>query len=228
MSNTVRSIGVQLLALSAFGVAAAGADPLPIKDGKWQLEGPAVAVATRDGRDVIEVETGFAYRRDVALKDGTIEFDVQLTRRRSFVYLLFRMGEDREQEEFYLRPHKSGLPDAVQYAPVYQGQSAWQLHHGPGATAAIEFEPDAWTRVRVVLEDRRAALYVGDMTKPALFVPRLAHEPRAGHIALRGFLPPGTPGTGPIARFANVSVQPGSSPPPFHRRRRRQLLQPAS
>jgi hypothetical protein len=197
------------LALLALVASVAGAEPLPIKDGQWQLEGPGVAIATRDGRDVIEVESGIARRRDVALRDGTIEFDVQLTRRRSFVYLLFRMSDGREHEELYLRPHKSGLPDALQYAPVYQGQSAWQLHHGPGATAAVEFDPGAWTHVRVVLEGRRAALFIGDMSKPALLVPRLAHEPRAGHIALRGFLPPGTPGQGPIARFANVSVQPG-------------------
>jgi hypothetical protein len=197
------------LAPLALVASVAGAEPLPIKDGQWQLEGPGVAIATQDGRDVIEVESGIAQRRDVALQDGTIEFDVQLTRRRSFVYVLFRMSDRREHEEFYLRPHKSGLPDALQYAPVYQGQSAWQLHHGPGATAAIEFDPGAWTHVRVVLEGRRAALFIGDMSKPALLVPRLAHEPRAGHIALRGFLPPGTPGQGPIARFANVSVQPG-------------------
>jgi hypothetical protein len=197
-----------LVALVACG-SVAGADSLPITDGKWQLEGPGVAVGRHDGRDVIEVQTGVAHRRDVSLQDGTIEFDVQLTRRRSFVYLLFRVSNGREHEEFYLRPHKSGLPDAAQYAPIYQGQSAWQLHHGPGATAAIEFEPGAWTHVRVVLEGRRAALFVGDMSQPALFVPHLAHEPKAGHIALRGFLPPDTPGQGPIARFANVTIQPG-------------------
>ena len=43
----------------------------------------------------------------------------------------------------------------------------------------------------------------------------LAHEPKAGHIALRAFLPPGTPGEGPIARFANVTVQPGVIAPPL-------------
>ena len=127
----------------AFGFAALGlalaleasAEDLPVMDGRWELVGRGVAVEKTDGRDTLAVETGLAYRRDVSLEDGTIEVDVKLTRRRSFVYVMVRMADDREYEEFYLRPHKSGLPDAIQYAPVHQGQSAWQLHHGPGATA---------------------------------------------------------------------------------------------
>jgi hypothetical protein len=63
--------------------------------------------------------------------------------------------------------------------------------------------------VRLVVSGPRAALFVGDMTAPALAIPRLAREPRAGYVALRGFLPQGTPGEGPIARFANLSVRPG-------------------
>jgi hypothetical protein len=134
-----------------------------------------------------------------------------VTGRRSFVYVHFRVAGDGEREEFYLRPHKSGLPDAVQYAPVWQGRSAWQLHHGPGGTAALAFDHGAWTHVRVVFQARHAAIFVKDMTRPALLVPRLARTPQAGHIALGGFLPAGVPGAGPIARFSNVVVRPDVS-----------------
>ena len=160
------------------------------------------------GRDVLQVETGFGHRRDVRIQDGTIDFDVQVTRRRSFVYVYFRAVAEGEREEFYLRPHKSGLPDAVQYAPVWQNSSAWQLHHGPGGTAATGFDPGVWTHVRVVMQGQRAAIFVKDMTTPALIVPRLARDPQAGHIALGGFLPADVPGEGAVARFANVVVRP--------------------
>ena len=96
----------------------------------------------------------------------------------------------------------------MQYAPVWQNRSGWQLYHGPGGTAATPFEPGAWTHVRVVVQGRQAAIFVKDMTTPALLVPRLAREPKAGHIALGGFLPADVPGKGPIARFANVVVRP--------------------
>ncbi len=40
-------------------------------------------------------------------------------------------------------------------------------------------------------------------------MPRLARAPLAGYLALRGFAPPGS-GSGPVARFANVRVTPGT------------------
>ncbi len=184
--------------------------PLPFSDKTWELHGERTAIGKDGARDVLQVETGGARRRDVQFEDGTIDFDVQLTSRRSFVTVEFRAVADGEREEVYLRPHKANLPDAVQYAPVWQGRGSWQLYHGPGATAAVSFEPGAWTHIRVIFEGRRAALFVANMKEPALIVPHLARDPRPGYIGLRGLLPAGVPGTGPIARFANVVVRPGA------------------
>jgi hypothetical protein len=191
---------------------AASERSLPFSDSGWELRGDRTRKSNLDGRDVLEVETGFAHRPDVRFQDGTIDFDVQVTRRRSFVYVYFRQIGDGEREEFYLRPHKSSLPDAVQYAPVWQDSSTWQLHHGPGGTAAVEFEPGAWAHVRIAVQGSRAAFFVNDMTRPVLFVPQLSREPQAGSIALGGFLPANVPGGGPIARFSNVVVREGRVP----------------
>jgi len=208
-AKTLRLLHV--VCLTGLAEAGAAQQARPVSDGRWELTAGGARIERIDGREAVAVESGVAYRRDVQLQDGTIELEVQVTRRRSFVYLMFRMADDREFEEIYLRPHKSGLPDAVQYAPVYQGHSAWQLHHGPGATAAVAFEPGAWTRLKLVLQGRRAALFVGEAERPVL-VARLAREPRSGYLALRGFLPPGAPGAGPVARFANLSFRPGVVP----------------
>jgi hypothetical protein len=209
----MRSRWLVLLLVVAGGprLVSAQPQPLPLTPSGWELKGASVTLERHEGRDVLAVENGFAYRRDVRLQDGTVDFEVQLTRRRSFVYLMFRMADDREYEEIYLRPHKSSLPDAIQYAPVHQGASAWQLYHGPGATAAVAFEPGAWTRVRLVLSGDKAAVFVGDLVRPVLVIPRLARDTAPGYLALRGFAPPGT-GTGPIARFANVSIDRGAAP----------------
>lgn len=198
-----------ILLLSAFP-AAAQERQLPF-DKAWDLQGDRTVVASEAGRQVLQVENGYGHRRDVRLQDGTIDFDVQVTDRRSFIYLHFRVVAGGEREEFYLRPHKSQLPDAVQYAPVWQERSAWQLHHGPGGTAAAAFEPGAWMHVRVVMQGRHAAIFIRDMTTPALLVPRMARDPQPGHIAVGGFLPANVPGSGPIAKFANVSVRPDVS-----------------
>jgi hypothetical protein len=177
-------------------------------DARWTLRGERTRITTSGGAPVLEVETGFADRKDIAMQDGTLEFDVQLTDRRSFVYVHFRVQNENDREEFYLRPHKSNLPDAVQYAPVWQGKSAWQLHHGPGGTAATPLPAGQWMRVRVVVQGTRAAIFVGDLERPALVVPRLSREPASGYVSLGGFLPADVPGAGPIARFRDVVVRP--------------------
>ena len=196
-----------VLVAMAAGVCAspASAQNLPFDKG-WELSGDRTRIVMDGARQVLETETGFAHRRDMRFEDGTIDFDVQVTDRRSFIYVYFRTLRDGEREEFYLRPHKSNLPDAVQYAPVWQNRSAWQLYHGAGGTAAVAFQPGAWTHVRVIAQGRHAALFVGDMSTPALLVPRLAREPQPGHVALGAFLPANVPGEGPIARFSNVVV----------------------
>jgi hypothetical protein len=184
---------------------------LSFADAGWTLAGHNTTITREDGRDVLHLETGTAFRTDISMRDGTIDLDVRVTDRRSFVYLHFRMQSEDEHEEIYLRPHKSNLPDALQYAPVWQGESAWQLHHGPGGTAATALPPGVWTHVRLIVEGRRAALFVGDMATPALLIPALAREPQAGFVGLGGFLPANVPGTGAIAEFADVVVHPGPS-----------------
>ena len=173
------------------------------------VRGDSTRLDTLDGREVLRMQTGSAERRDLQLEDGTIDLDVRTTRRRSFVFVRFRMQESGEGEEFYLRPHKSTLPDAVQYNPVYQDVGQWQLYHGAGATASPEIPAGTWTHLRIVLAGTRAAIFLGDTVKPVLIVPRLARDPKAGWMALSGFLPGGTPGSGAIAEFANVRVRPG-------------------
>src|SRR6185436_18949282 len=94
-----RFAGRLALVLLVAGPAAAAAQQLPFASG-WDLSPQGVRTETVDGRDALAFETGVALRRDVKLQDGTIEADVQVTRRRSFVYVTFRMQDDREYEDF--------------------------------------------------------------------------------------------------------------------------------
>jgi hypothetical protein len=190
---------------------------LDLTDPRWELQGDATKVeadASLAGKPAVRMRSGFAYRRDVALQDGTIEFDVKLDGRRSFIYLLFRMQSDTEYEEIYLRPHKTRLPDAAQYNPAYQGRGNWQLYHGPGGTAAVELPPHTWLHVRLALQGERGALYVGETREPQL-VFRPAREAKAGYIALNSFVPAGEPADRIAVRYANVVVRPGVVPPGF-------------
>ena len=203
---TLRLVAGSILVFCAPTLAA---QQLPLSDPQWKLGGDA-HVENFDGRQVLTIENGSAERRDVAFQDGTIDADVMTSRRRSFVYLSFRVQNEGEHEEFYLRPHKAGLPDAAQYAPTFQGQSAWQLYWGPRGTAAPDIVPNVWQHLRIVLSGRRAAFFLGDTVKPIMVIPHLARDPQAGYIALSTWVPQGTPGSGPAVHFANLRLQAGT------------------
>ena len=199
-----------LLVLAGLLVAATGrAQDTPFAlDTGWQLTGQGTRVETWRGVPALRMRNGGALRPDVALQDGTIEFDLSVSGQRSFVYLRFRLAGEGEGEELYFRPHKSSLPDAVQYTPSWQGDSNWQLYHGIWGTAPVTFPRDEWQHVRVVLQGRRAAVFVGDSVRPAMVV-SLGREPAPGPIAFSTFTPPPGAGGEPVAAVANVVVRPG-------------------
>ncbi len=214
------------LALLAAAPAAAQR-PLSFDSGWDYSAAPTRSVGTFLGREALRLRNGVAVRPDVSLRDGTIDFDVAVTDQRSFVYIQFRQVGRGENEEIYLRPHKSNLPDAVQYAPVFRGQSAWQLFHGPGGTAGVPIPRGQWVHVRLVVQGQRAAFYLGDTSRPVMVIPRLARPAAAGAIALRAFTPPqgGAPEGEFVGAFSNVVVRPGVVPPTFPSAR--ELRQPA-
>jgi hypothetical protein len=202
------------LMIAALGALLSQERHIPV-DSAWTLTGDGTRLEEYRGTKSIRMRTGRAIRRDVSLQDGTIDFDMAVTPHRSFVYLQFRMQDDDNHEEIYFRPHKSSLPDAIQYAPVWNGESNWQLYHGRGGTAPVAFARDDWIHVRIVLSSQRAALFVGDGATPEL-VMRLGREPAPGYIALRSFVPAGgAPDGVSAASFANVVVRAGYVPHEF-------------
>lgn len=206
----VISVAVVLLAVQGRAVSAEEeAFHLDLRDPGWELAGEDTVVEEFDGQVALRLKSGSATWRDIEFLDGTIEFDLQVTPYRSFSYVYFRMESDNEHEEFYFRSHKSMLPDAVQYTPVYKGSSQWQLYHDARSTAAAEFVPGEWIPIRVVVKGSRAAVFVGETEEPQLVVPHLAREAKAGFIALRSFMTFGTPANTYVANYANVVVHPG-------------------
>ena len=196
------------LLVATAALAPQQAAPIPL-DSAWELSGESRVEELR-GHRAIRLRSGQAVRRDVSFEDGTIEFDLQVAPRRAFVFVQFRMADDGDYEEVYFRPHKSSLPDALQYDPVWHGEGNWQLFHGPDGTASYTFTHDAWTHVRLVVDGRRAALFLGAASKPAMDV-QLARDPAPGYLAFSSFVPDGGPPDGgePAAAIANVIVRPG-------------------
>lgn len=185
---------------------------LDLHDPRWEMRGAYARVERYLRRTALRLGTGQAVRRDVRFQDGTIEFDMATTTHRAFGFVDLRMASDSAYEEVYFRTHKSELPDAIQYAPVWHGVGNWQLYHGPGYTAAAIFPRNRWIHVRIVVRGDRAAVFVGDVSTPQLVVPHLARPVASGYIAFRGLLPGGAvPAQPPTWSISNVVVRPGTA-----------------
>jgi hypothetical protein len=197
-----------LLALGLAAPAAAQqARPLPF-DAGWALTGDGTRIERWADADAIRMRNGGAVRSDAAFRDGTIEFDLAMSGHRSFVYFRFRVEGEEDGEELYFRPHKSSLPDAVQYTPAWHGESNWQLYHGATGTAAATFRREGWMHVRVVLRGRRMAVFLDRAEHPVLLV-SLGRAPVAGPIAFSTFTPVASsaPPGELVAAVANVVLR---------------------
>jgi len=119
------------------------------------------------------------------MRDGVIDVEVATPASRGFFGIQFRIDKDGANAEWvYLRQHKSGLPDAMQYTPVLGTGLNWQIYNGPGFTGAVDIPKDVWFHLRLEVAGAQAKLYVKDMDKPALVMSDLKSGLQKGQVAL--------------------------------------------
>ena len=163
---------------------AAQAQSVPPDSSRWQLEGQAKVVDYQNRKSLF-LDGGAATLKDLKMRDGVIDVDVTTPATRGFFGVQFRISDDDANAEWvYLRQHKSGLPDAIQYTPVLNTGLNWQIYNGPGFTAAVDIPKDVWFHMRVEVAGAQAKLYVKDMDKPALIMNDLKSGVQQGRIAL--------------------------------------------
>ena len=157
---------------------------VPPDSPRWNLEGEAKATEYQ-GRECLLLDGGAAVLKDLELRDGVIDVDVATPASRGFFGIQFRIANDGANAEWvYLRQHKSGLPDALQYTPVLSTGLNWQIYNGAGFTGAVDIPKNIWFHLRLVVTGAQAKLYVKDMDKPALVVDDLKSGVQKGQVAL--------------------------------------------
>lgn len=160
------------------------AQSIPADSSRWQLEGQAKATEYQKRKSLF-LDGGAAILKDVQMRDAVIDVDVATPANRGFFGIQFRLSNDGANGEWvYLRQHKSGLPDAIQYTPVLNTGLNWQIYNGPGFTAAVDIPKDVWFHLRLEVAGAQAKLYVNDMDKPALLMDDLKSGVQQGAIAL--------------------------------------------
>jgi hypothetical protein len=155
---------------------------IPADSPRWELEGEAKP-AEYQGRKCLFLNGGAATLKDLQLRDGVVDVDVATPARRGFFGVQFRI-DGNNAEWVYLRQHKSGLPDALQYTPVLNTGLNWQIYNGPGFTGAVDIPKDVWFHLRLEVSGAQAKLYVKDMDRPALVMNDLKSGVQKGQVAL--------------------------------------------
>jgi hypothetical protein len=157
---------------------------IPPDSPRWDLQGQARATDYQ-GRKCLFVDGGVALLKDIEMRDGVIDVDVATPATRGFFGFLFRLADEGANgEEVYLRQHKTGLPDALQYTPVLNTGRNWQIYNGPGFTAAVDIPRDVWFHLRLEVAGAQARLYVKDMNAAALVMNDLKSGVQKGQVAL--------------------------------------------
>jgi hypothetical protein len=159
---------------------------IPADSPRWDLQGKAQAVDYQ-GRKSLMLDGGAAVVKDFEMRDGVVDVDIATPASRGFFGIQFRLADEGANGEWiYLRQHKSGLPDAMQYTPVLHTGANWQIYNGPGFTGAVDIPKDVWFHLRLEVVGAQAKLYVKDMDKdkPALVMNDLKSGIQKGELAL--------------------------------------------
>jgi len=180
---------------------------IPFTSEEWQILNGVVE--DFEGRSTL---AGSALLPATDFHNGVLEVDMYFTGDRCFAGFYFRVQSGTDFENLYLRPHKSGKYDAVQYQPVFGGQSGWQLYALDGYTAAVEIPHHEWVHVKMEVMGSRARIFINRAPEPVLVVTDLKHGDSHGPIGLQG-------APGGLLRFADFSWRSDDtlvfdSPPP--------------
>jgi hypothetical protein len=197
--KAVPAIILAALTALAWGIEPARAESVPFSSGRWEIRGNS-RLEPYLGNESLYLKGGIAWLKDVDLLDGIIEFDIAVPDERGFMGAVWRLQDRGNYEEFYIRPHQSGNPDANQYTPVFNGLAAWQLYYGEGYAAPVTYRFNAWMHVRIVFAGGRGEVYL-DSDEPILEIRAMKREIRSGRVGVvcADFT---------WARFANFSYTP--------------------
>jgi hypothetical protein len=205
MRRSLAILSFALLFASALYAETPSPLSFPPDSPRWDLQGEAKATEFQ-GRKCIMLDGGAAALKDFEMRDAVIDVDVATPAKRGFMGLMFRIDNGgANYEEVYLRQHKSGQPDAIQYTPVLNTGRNWQIFNGPGFTAKVDIPRDEWFHVRLAVTGAQAKLFVKDMEQPALVMDDLKTSLQKGQVALFTL-------TGQTC-FANFEIRPTPDAP---------------
>lgn len=170
---------------------------IPLDTTNFKIQAKSYVLEPYKGKNAIYLQSGAINLKNMQFLNGIIEFDIFLKDQRGFPGINFR-ANGNDSEEWYMRPHQDGNPDANQATAVIKGVTPWQLHFGPKYSFPYQYNYKDWTHVKLIVSDDKAQVFLDHSEKPNLSW-KLFHTPKAGEINIRS-------GGATGLYIANVSV----------------------
>ncbi len=134
---------------------------VPLTEKAWHAEQASeVIFEQKAGRPSVRLN-GSLTLKDLDMEEGRIRVAVYGAPDRSFAGLFFHRQNGHE-EHIYLRQHKSAQVDAIQYTPVFHGESNWQLY--PKFQARATFIPNDWNVLELAFTRDRTQISLNGST----------------------------------------------------------------
>ncbi|MBA4849430.1 hypothetical protein [Emticicia sp. BO119] len=160
---------------------------------KWEFKEGKVEFFDKNGIKAMRIRQGnqgAVMLKDVVFKDGTIEFDFEpaspMTLGSSPTVYFRGNPQKNDTEIFYIRarPNKPTANDGIQYASILGGVNMWDMY--PEYQAPALFEADKTNHLKMIISGQQMRVYVNDMNRPALQIPKLEGNTTEGILALDG------------------------------------------
>lgn len=132
-----------------------------------------------DNRETLVLTGGRIEAKNQRFTNGIIEVDVYANSIRSFAGITFRKQGDN-MEEVYMRMHKSSQVDAVQYTPIFNNESNWQLYKEH--QAQVSFKNTGWNTLRIEVSNNTAQVLVNG--EKVMSVDHLRTDNQEGTVGL--------------------------------------------
>jgi hypothetical protein len=166
---------------------------IPLIAENWEIPNGKAEFFEKNGTKFMRLKAGNqgpVSPKGINFINGTIEFDFEpaapMTLGSSPTVYFRGNKETNDSEIFYIRA-RSGNPranDAIQYCPILAGVNMWDMY--PQYQGYATFEADKLNHLKMIIHGAQMLVFVNDMSKPALHIPKLEGRGEGSTLAFDG------------------------------------------
>lgn len=119
-----------------------------------------------------------------------IQASVAIPEAVGFIGLVFGARDSENYELIYLSPGDGRGIGEIQYDPVMNGSTTWQIYNGPSYLSYTSYNVGDWVNLTIDVDKHSAKVYIGDdFSTPQQIISKLQHGEVFGKIGVWGYLP---------------------------------------